>query len=55
MTERITRAEIARSELRLAMICAHQFWSGTSISEGAFAIMRDVRRTHPEQFKTDEK
>ncbi len=50
----MTEAELAKREFRMAMICAHKFWRGTSIVEGAFAIMRDVRRTHPEQFKTDE-
>jgi len=35
----------------MAMIAAAYFWSGTSMVDGALAIMAQVRRTHPEQFK----
>jgi len=42
---------VEQNELRMAMIAAAYFWSGTSMVDGALAIMAQVRRTHPEQFK----
>jgi hypothetical protein len=39
------------TELQMAMILAHTYWPGTSITEGAYELMRQVRETHPEQFR----
>lgn len=39
-----------KNELEMAMIVAMHFWRGTSIVEGALAIMEQVRREYPEQF-----
>ena len=35
----------AENEWRLAMICAQFFWHGTSITEGAMAIIEQARAT----------
>jgi hypothetical protein len=44
------------TELQMAMILAQTCWPGTSITEGAYEIMRQVRKTHPDQFReTDDK
>ena len=42
-------------ELQMAMVVARHIWRGTSIVEGAFWWMEEVRRMHPEQFKDEQK
>ncbi len=36
------------TEFRMALICAMRFWRGTSLAEGAFAIMREMERNREE-------
>jgi hypothetical protein len=44
-----------KNEMELAMLAAQVWWGGTSMVDGAVAIMEQVRRTHPEQFEQPEK